>query len=96
LLERYYHPHQWRISDAVGREVENNGVSLVLDGRSLPDQVLPCHDYGAGPSPDFSLGTYSFHTPADLIETVGRKIEELGDTVKLNDPFGGAFVPPDY
>lgn len=96
LLERYYYPHQQRVSEAVGREVETAGVSLIVDGHSFPDHALPCHDYGQGPSPDFCLGTDAFHTPTDLIETVRQKIEELGYSVKLNDPFAGAFVPSDY
>jgi len=96
LLERYYYPHQQRVSEAVRREVETAGVSLIVDGHSFPDQALPCYDYGAGPSPDFCLGTDSFHTPAELIEAVSRKIEEFGYSVKLNDPFAGAFVPSDY
>ncbi len=96
LLNRYYFPHQREVSKAVCREVEQTGFSLVLDGHSFPDQALTCYDYPAGSSPDFCLGTDSFHTPADLIETVSRKIEEFGYTVKLNDPFAGAFVPSDY
>jgi N-formylglutamate amidohydrolase len=96
LLENYYYPHQRGVSDAVGREIEKTGVSLVVDGHSFPDHALPCHDYGEGASPDFCLGTDPFHTPADLIDTVRRKIEEFGYTVKLNDPFAGAFVPSDF
>jgi N-formylglutamate amidohydrolase len=96
LLERYYYPHQRRVSDAIGREVENNGASLVVDGHSFPDRALPCHDYGAEPSPDFCLRTDPFHTPADLVETVSRKIKELGYIVKQNDPLACTFVPSDY
>ncbi len=47
-------------------------------------------------SPDFCLGTDSFHTPKKLIETIERKIKKSGYTVEINRPFAGAFVPSAY
>ncbi|HXG83252.1 MAG TPA: N-formylglutamate amidohydrolase [Pyrinomonadaceae bacterium] len=96
LLEKYYFPHQKSVSDAVSEELKKSGSSLVLDGHSFPSRPLPCHDDQTEPTPDFCLGTDSFHTPKKLTETIERKIKKLGYTVEINRPFAGAFVPSAY
>lgn len=96
LLEKYYFSHQKLVSDAVGEELAENGSSLVIDGHSFPSNPLPCHYYANGLSPDFCIGTDSFHTPVELADTISKKIKELGYTVETNIPFAGAFVPSDY
>jgi N-formylglutamate amidohydrolase len=96
LLEKYYFSHQKLVSDAVGEELAEYGSSLVIDGHSFPSNPLPCHYYAKEPSPDFCIGTDSFHTPDELAKTIEEKIKELGYTVETNIPFAGAFVPSDY
>ncbi len=90
LLENFYFPHQKLVSDAVGEEVSQTGVSLVIDGHSFPARPLPCHDHPVEPLPDFCLGTDSFHTPPELTDLIKQNIKELGYTVEINTPFAGA------
>jgi N-formylglutamate amidohydrolase/ADP-ribose pyrophosphatase YjhB (NUDIX family) len=93
LLDRHYHPHHQRLSEAVDCAVKAFGYCLVVDGHSFPSAPLPYESDQSSDRPDICLGTDSFHTPAWLIDVAAAAFHDLGLTVAVDRPFAGALVP---
>ncbi len=93
LLDRYYHPHHARLTQAVESVLAERESCLVVD----------CHSFGSAPRPyewdqsldrpQICLGTDAFHSPPSLVEAARGIFEAAGFTVALDRPFGGALVP---
>jgi N-formylglutamate deformylase len=90
LLDRYYHPHHARLTEAV------QPGCLIIDCHSFPGEVLPYESDQSPGRPDFCIGTDDFHTPPELAAVAVGFLESRGYTVAVNRPFAGSMVPAKY
>lgn len=93
LITRYYETHHQTLLAEVKNELEKDGKALIVDCHSFPNQPLPCDRDQSVPRPDFCIGTDSFHTPKALIQASVQSLKEKGDSVGINKPYEGTFVP---
>ena len=92
ILREVYDPHHETLTTAVENALERYGKCLVIDGHSFPS-LTPVKPLGIFTRPDFDVGTDPFHTPDGLRDALCLKVRELGYSVKVNTPFGGAITP---
>jgi len=59
LLNAYYRPHHKKLYEAVYREVNNTGQSIIIDGHSFPSSALLYELNQKSNRPDFCIGTDS-------------------------------------
>ena len=93
VLDRWYRPHHALLTLAVNDSLNRFGRALVVDCHSFPSKPLPYEQFQAQERPDICIGTESFHTPADLLETVIAAVRREGWTAHVNSPFPGVLVP---
>lgn len=92
ILHEVYDPHHEMLTAAVENALERYGKCLVIDGHSFPS-MTPIKPLGIFTRPDFDIGTDSYHTPDGLCNALCDKVKDLGYSVKVNTPFGGAITP---
>ena len=83
ILAELYDPHHQKLTYMVDTALSKYGKCLIIDG----------HSFGVFEEPDFDIGTDKFHTPVGLRDSLLRKVEDLGYSVKENIPFAGAITP---
>jgi N-formylglutamate deformylase len=91
LLERWYHSHHARLSDAVNGALAVHGRCLIIDVHSFASAPLP-HEPDQDPHrSQICLGTDSYHSPWDDGEAAlaACRIERF--SAALNRPFAGAL-----
>ena len=93
LLNRYYIPHNQKLTEAVEVSLLANGHCLIIDGHSFPPLPLPYELQQTAFRPDFCLGTDDFHTPEELVERVEKELESYGYSTARDQPFSGTIVP---
>ncbi|MFH1983429.1 MAG: N-formylglutamate amidohydrolase [Pseudomonadota bacterium] len=96
LLERYYHPHHQKFTEAVDHVLAATGRCLIIDCHSFPDAPLPYEDDQNPNRPDICIGTDSFHTDEVLSILTFKVFQEVGFSVAFNRPFAGTIVPMKY
>ena len=92
ILSEVYDPHHEALTNAVEVALSRYGKCLIIDGHSFPNRIIMKPDNLFG-TPDFDIGTDSFHTPEGLCAVLCDRVREFGFTVKANSPFGGAITP---
>ena len=92
ILHEIYDPHHALLTEAVERALSDYGKCLIIDGHSFPARIVMKPD-NIFSTPDFDIGTDSYHTPPGLCAFLCDKIRELGYSVKVNSPFSGAITP---
>ena len=92
ILEEVYDPHHAQLTSAVEQALNKYGKCLIIDGHSFPARIIARPDNIIS-TPDFDIGTDPFHTPVELCNILCDKVKELGYSVKVNTPFGGAITP---
>lgn len=95
-LFEYYQKHHEELTNAVNKELKQNGKAVIIDCHSFPSNPLPCDVNQETPRPDFCIGTDSFHTPSELTEILGNNIKNKGYSLGINIPYEGTIVPMDY
>lgn len=93
LMNAWYHPHHQRLTQLVQEAIDQHGGVLLLDVHSFPSRPLPCELEQGLVRPDICIGTDEFHTPERLAQAFLRVFSDIGCSVGLNTPFGGAMVP---
>ena len=96
IIEQYYRPHHQALTDAVAKELEEHGRSLVVDCHSFPNEPLQCNLSQKIPRPDICIGTDLYHTPEALIGFTKEHFISCGYTVNIDDPFAGTLIPMEY
>lgn len=96
LLDRYYHPHHHRLTDAVTDALAEHDRCLIIDGHSFPSRPLPYEDDQRPDRPEICIGTDSFHTSPSLEQQVRTAFDRLGLSTRVNRPFAGSLVPKRY
>ena len=92
ILREVYDPHHEKLTEAVESALGKYGKCLVIDGHSFPS-TIPVKPLGIFTRPDFDIGTDEYHTPVALRDALCVKAKELGYSVKVNTPCGGAITP---
>lgn len=92
-MNAWYHPHHQRLAAVVQETIDQHGVALLLDAHSFQSLPLPYELEQGLVRPDMCIGTDEFHTPEELVQAFLRVFSDIGWTVGLNTPFGGAMVP---
>jgi N-formylglutamate deformylase len=93
LVSQYYETHHQALSTEVKIELEKYGKALIVDCHSFPSHPLRCDSDQSTPRPDFCIGTDSFHTPKELIQTTALNLKKMGYSVRINQPYEGTWVP---
>jgi len=83
ILAELYDPHHQKLTKMVDDALSKYGKCLIIDG----------HSFGTYDEPDFDIGTDSFHTPSDICDELCDKVQELGYSVKVNEPYAGTITP---
>ena len=96
LLESYYRQHHRRFTEKVDSLLRDAGHALIIDCHSFPSKPWPYELNQDKDRPDICIGTDFFHTPVEMLEVMRARFEELGYSVYVNRPFGGAIVPFKY
>ena len=78
ILENYYWKHHNRLNDAVKKHLDETGTCLILDCHSFPSTPLTRALFQNPDTPDFNIGTDSFHTPSEYIEASKDFFESKG------------------
>jgi len=93
ILQTYYRPHHKALEEAVEKELQENGVALIIDCHSFSNSPLPHENDHHSVRPDICIGTDSYHTPPQLTQKIAMAFFNEGFLVKLNAPFAGTIVP---
>ncbi|WP_127360259.1 N-formylglutamate amidohydrolase [Actinacidiphila soli] len=92
LLDAYFRPYAAAMTGCVQDRLDAVGRAVVIDVHSYPAAPLPYELHADGPRPAVCLGTDPFHTPGWLLDAA-REAFAGCDTVGLDSPFAGAYVP---
>jgi len=93
ILNRYYYPHHKALELAVDRELEQKGEALIVDCHSFPDKSYHFNsDFGKS-RPDICIGTDSFHTPKESLQSIKDFFLSKGYNVSVDRPYSGTMVP---
>lgn len=96
ILKNYYWVHHKKFSEAVQKQLDENGKALIVDCHSYPSQPL-VRDLDKNPDrPDFNIGIDAFHTPKELIELSKNFFQKHGYSLGVDWPYSGAIVPLEY
>ncbi|MBP6754771.1 MAG: N-formylglutamate amidohydrolase [Bacteroidia bacterium] len=100
LREKILTDYYWKHHDSLNTKVEEQ---LKMDGKCL---IIDCHSFPSTPllkainqntnTPDFNIGTDSFHTPKKYIEASITYFENLGFSLGVDWPYSGSIVPMKY
>lgn len=100
LREKILTDYYWKHHDSLNTKVEEQ---LKIDGKCL---IIDCHSFPSTPllkainqntnTPDFNIGTDSFHTPKKYIEASITYFENLGFSLGVDWPYSGSIVPMKY
>lgn len=93
IIREYYKPHHQRLSDAVDKELEDNGSALIIDCHSFPDVAYYFNSDFEKKRPDICIGTDAFHTSPELVQKVQKYFQDKGYDVRVDDPYSGTLVP---
>ncbi|MDA9680047.1 N-formylglutamate amidohydrolase [Gammaproteobacteria bacterium] len=96
LIEDYYDPHHAALENLVTQNLDEFGVSFVLDCHSFPVEPLPTDEANTLLRPDICLGFDPFHAPQELIQEIQKALESEGLNVSLNSPYSGSLVPASF
>lgn len=96
MLEGYYWKHHDRLSQAVNKQLDQFGKSLIIDCHSFPNIPRNRSLDISFPRPDFNIGTDAFHTPKKLIAASKVFFEEKGYSLGIDKPYSGTMVPMEH
>jgi N-formylglutamate amidohydrolase len=96
ILIDYYWKHHDFFTSSVEQLLELNGECLIIDCHSFPSTPLQKAINQNPNTPDFNIGTDSFHTPKKYIEASKTYFENLGYSLGIDWPYSGSIVPMKY
>ena len=92
-VEHLYGEHHDVLENIVFDKIYKRGSATIIDCHSFSDTPFETDLIKEPNRPDICLGTDDFHTPKWLCDQVRIYFENLGYTVKINNPYGGTIVP---
>lgn len=96
VLKDYYWKHHNRLNDTVKTHLEETESCLILDCHSFPSSPLTRALVQNRNTPDFNIGTDSYHTPSYLIEASQEYFNSKGLSLGIDTPYSGSIVPMEY
>lgn len=96
ILNDYYYKHHDYLTSAVKELLKSNEDCLIVDCHSFPSTPLLKAINQNSKSPDFNIGTDSFHTPKKYIDASITYFENLGYSLGIDWPYNGSIVPMKY
>ena len=96
LLQRYYDPHHFRLTQAVKKRLDQFNRCLIVDVHSFPSRPLPYESCQKPDRPDICIGADDYHTPEEIANILVDFYHYLGLETKINEPFAGSMVPSQY
>ena len=96
VIENYYRKHHAQFSDAVQKQLNEEGSAVIIDCHSFPSTPLQCALNQTKNTPDFNIGIDAFHTSSELIEIAIEYFRNLGYSWGLDWPYSGTIVPMEY
>jgi len=95
-LDNWYYRHHNRLTRAVLEELKLSRTAIVVDCHSFPSTPLKRALSQDESTPDYNIGTDTFHTPQKLIDFSKNYFETLGYSLGIDTPYSGALVPMEY
>ncbi len=96
VLKDYYWKHHNRLNNEVKNHLEQKKSCLILDCHSFPSIPFNCALVQDKNTPDFNIGTDSYHTPKYIIDESIYYFESKGYTLGIDTPYSGSIVPMKY
>lgn len=96
VIENYYKPHHQQLNEAVLKALNQSGKGIVIDCHSFPSTLLKRSLVQVKDTPDYNIGTDTYHTPQNLIDFSKAYFEDLGCSLGINTPHSGALVPMEH
>ncbi len=96
ILNDYYWKHHKNLTTKVEKELKINGECQIVDCHSFPSTPLLKAINQNSKTPDFNIGTDSFHTPMKYIEASKTYFENLGYSLGVDWPYSDSIVPMKY
>lgn len=96
VLKDYYWKHHNKLNDVVKTSLEQTKACLILDCHSFPSSPFNCAIVQDNNTPDFNIGTDSYHTPLYLIEASEEFFRSKGFSLGVDTPYSGSIVPMEY
>jgi N-formylglutamate deformylase len=96
ILTDYYWKHHNIFTTIVEKQLKRNCECLIVDCHSFPSTPLQKAINQNSNTPDFNIGTDSFHTPKKYIEASINYFKKLGYSLGVDWPYNGSIVPMKY
>lgn len=96
ILTNYYWKHHNSLTTIVEEQLNRNGECLIIDCHSFPSTPLQKAINQNSNTPDFNIGTDSYHTPKKYIDASVNYFENLGYSLGVDWPYNGSIVPMKY
>jgi N-formylglutamate deformylase len=96
ILKDFYWDHHNKLTHLVKEHLEKNNSCLILDCHSFPSTPLTRALVQNRNTPDFNIGTDSYHTPSNLIEASQEFFKSRGLSLGVDTPYSGSIVPMEY
>lgn len=96
VLNNYYWKHHNLLDNVVKDHLEQTESCLILDCHSFPSSPLTRALVQDHNTPDFNIGTDSYHTPSILIEASQEYFKSRGLSLGIDTPYTGSIVPMEY
>lgn len=96
VLKDYYWSHHNMLTQTVKDQLEQESSCLIVDCHSFPSSPLTRALVQDSETPDFNIGTDSFHTPKHLIEVSKEFFLSKGYSLGVDTPYSGSIVPMEF
>lgn len=96
VLKDYYWKHHNKLNDVVKNHLEQTESCLILDCHSFPSSPLTRALVQDHKTPDFNIGTDSYHTPSNFIQASREFFKSRGLSLGIDTPYSGSIVPIEY
>jgi N-formylglutamate deformylase len=91
-----YDKHHSKLNELTTQILNEHGKVLIVDCHSFSDIPFQRDMNKELPRPDFCIGTDSFHTPIELVESAKEFLESHGYIVEINRPYSGTIIPSKF
>jgi N-formylglutamate deformylase len=96
VLKDYYRKHHNKLNNVVKSHLKQTESCLILDCHSFPSSPFNCALVQDHNTPDFNIGTDSYHTPSYLIKASKEFFKSKGFSLGIDTPYSGSIVPMEY
>jgi N-formylglutamate deformylase len=95
IMELYY-DHHIKFNNLTKSLLDKHGEVLIVDIHSYWNEALPYELYKELKRPDICIGVDYFHYDKKIIDNLIYKINNIGLSYSINEPFKGCIIPSDF